>query len=736
MHEIHATDQAAAETQQSCFMTLSTPLYDENEDYIDENHINTFAKALLWEDDDHDGLASPPLPAYEGDKLAEVNAEELSLVLTPEPNNELEKSRPEFVVSHNDWYPINAPEKSKAKADAKGRKKRASTRDEFRSSAAYTLLRWPFLIIITVWILLLCILYTVVRAYVALLEYMLTWVGERKVLRNKLRASKTYEEWIENALELDRYLHLDKWSSIPRFSYYDYRTVKRTTSKLRMLRMRGMDEELMVFLQGCLKKNFAGIENRQLYAHRYYGTKNVVHVYIDEVVASIDHVTESENITPEDKRRFFRSVLRNYGRTALCLSGGACFAYTHFGIVKALLDNDLLPSIITGTSGGGLVAALACTRTDDELKQLLVPRLARKITACEDPWYVWIPRWWRTGARFDSTAWARKSNYFTLGSLTFQEAYHRTGRRLNISTVPADPHSPVILCNNITAPNCIIWLCLLASSAVPGILNPVVLMMKDSKKNTIVPFSLGSKWKDGSLRTDIPIDALKTYYNVNFTVVSQVNPHILLFFFAPKGSVGRPVALSRRKTRREKYASLRGGFIATALEHIFKLEIKKWLEMIKTLDLLPRLLELDWLSIWLQRFTGLITIWPRNNFRDFWYILSDPSEEGLGEMIRKGERYMFPKILFLKHRLSIENAIERGRTKSKLSTAHLEHSPRFSGTPEFAGPEFQLQTVHYDDDYDSESSAEETLLPGFSQGTHAVLTDESDDDSSDDEIDD
>ena len=64
-------------------MTLSTPLYDENEDYIDENHINTFAKALLWEDDDHDGLASPPLPAYEGDKLAEVNAEELSLVLTP-----------------------------------------------------------------------------------------------------------------------------------------------------------------------------------------------------------------------------------------------------------------------------------------------------------------------------------------------------------------------------------------------------------------------------------------------------------------------------------------------------------------------------------------------------------------------------------------------------------------------------------------------------------------------------
>lgn len=677
---------------------VATRLYDEDEDYIDENHIRAFAKALLWEDDDRD-LASPTLAAADGDKLADVNAEELSLTLAPCEA----KTRPQFVVLHNDWYPINAPGNKEGKLGRSHHKSKGNVRDEFRSSSAYSLIRWPFLVVITFWILLLCVLYTLVRAYVALLEYMLTWTGERRVLRNRLRASRTYDEWIDNALALDRYLHLDKWLQILRFSYYDFRTVKRTTSRLAALRQKGQDEELMVFLQGCLKKNFAGIENRQLYSHRYYGTKRSVHAYVEEVVACIDQVTGLEKIGPEAKRKFFRSASRNYGRTALCLSGGACFAYTHFGIVRALLDNGLLPLIITGTSGGGIVAAIACTRTDDELRQVLVPRLACKITACEEPWYQWIPRWWRTGARFDATAWARKANYFTLGSLTFQEAFQRTGRRLNISTVPADPHLPVILCNNVTAPNCIIWLSLLALSAVPGILNPVVLMMKDQKGN-VVPFSLGLRWKDGSLRTDIPIDALKTHYNVNFTVVSQVNPHISLFFFAPKGSVGRPVALSRSKTKRERYASLRGGFVATALEHLFKLEIKKWLEMIKALDLLPRLSEQDWLSIWLQRFTGLITIWPRNSVRDFWNILSDPSEEQMAELLSKGERYMFPKLLFIKHRLLIENAIERGRAKYKLASTVAELSPRLATSPDFASPEYLLQTMHFDDDFDSEST--------------------------------
>jgi predicted acylesterase/phospholipase RssA len=76
--------------------------------------------------------------------------------------------------------------------------------------------------------------------------------------------------------------------------------------------------------------------------------------------------------------------------------------------VKAFLDADLLPRVITGTSAGGIIAALCCTRTDEELKHLLVPELANKITACEDAFSVWIKRWYQTGARFSAIKWAEK----------------------------------------------------------------------------------------------------------------------------------------------------------------------------------------------------------------------------------------------------------------------------------------------------------------------------------------
>lgn len=81
---------------------------------------------------------------------------------------------------------------------------------------------------------------------------------------------------------------------------------------------------------------------------------------------------------------------------------------TSFGVVKAFLDADLLPRVVTGTSAGGIVAALLCTRTDAELKHLLVPELANKITACEDAFGVWIKRWYETGARFSAIKWAEK----------------------------------------------------------------------------------------------------------------------------------------------------------------------------------------------------------------------------------------------------------------------------------------------------------------------------------------
>jgi TAG lipase / steryl ester hydrolase / phospholipase A2 / LPA acyltransferase len=43
----------------------------------------------------------------------------------------------------------------------------------------------------------------------------------------------------------------------------------------------------------------------------------------------------------------------------------------HIGVLATLMESNLLPRIISGTSAGSIVAAVCCTRTDEELPQLL-----------------------------------------------------------------------------------------------------------------------------------------------------------------------------------------------------------------------------------------------------------------------------------------------------------------------------------------------------------------------------
>ncbi|CAG8727062.1 14215_t:CDS:2, partial [Acaulospora colombiana] len=324
---------------------------------------------------------------------------------------------------------------------------------------------------------------------------------------------------------------------------------------------------------------------------------------------------------------------------------------------KALFDADALPTVITGTSAGALIAALVGVRKDDELSQVLSPRLSTRLTACSEPFPEWLKRWWKSGARFDAVDWAKKVQWVTKGSLTFREAYERTGRILNISVIPYDPHSPPKVLNYITAPDCVIWSAVIASAAVPGILNPVVLMQK-LKNGTLVPYNYGHRWKDGSLRTDIPVQILNMHFNVKNTIVSQVNPHVHLFFYAPRGSVGRPV--SHRHGR-----GWRGGFLIASMEQYLKLDLSKWLKWVRDLELLPKIADQDWSSIWLQKFEGNITIWPKSNIWDFWYILSDPSYERLSQMITAGQRVTWPKLHMISNRLRIERAIQGGRAALK-----------------------------------------------------------------------
>ncbi|EMC94483.1 hypothetical protein BAUCODRAFT_55727, partial [Baudoinia panamericana UAMH 10762] len=645
---------------------------------VDSSEAWDFHNLPDWDDDLYD----------EDDMLAFASA-----LAAPEPSpseedlrNPQHKPGMEFITALNDWRPIrqrvrssNPSKPSHASSKAKRRKKPRRGKDETREGWTYSVLKYPFLLTVFVWIACLGASYFATRLYIYVYEQWFAWRGKKARLRKRLREQTTYEDWVKAAKELDTYLGSDKWKAEDEYAYYDDRTISRVLRQMRDLReqaeeqdgrptAKGMEghrpiDDLSGLLEACVKNNFAGFENPRLYSETYYGTKDLVQDYVDEVSATLKFLLSARQLTQENKRNLFQHLSTNFGRTALCLSGGATFAYYHFGIAKALLEADQLPTIITGTSGGALVAALLTTRTDDELRKLLIPALAYRIRACSEPMRVWVPRYWRTGARFDNVDWAKRCSWFCNGSLTFLEAYQRTGRILNVSCVPSDPHSPSILANYLTAPDCVIWSAVLASAAVPGILNPVILMRKN-RAGKLEPYSFGHKWKDGSLRTDIPLKSLNLHFNVNFSIVSQVNPHISLFFFSSRGTVGRPVTHRRGR-------GWRGGFLGSAIEQYLKLDLNKWLKVLRHLELLPRPLGQDWSEVYLQRFSGTVTIWPRTKLSDFWYILSDPTMERLARMLHYGQLAAWPKLKFISNRMAIEKVIETAREELRPPTQPL-----------------------------------------------------------------
>ena len=262
----------------------------------------------------------------------------------------------------------------------------------------------------------------------------------------------------------------EQWKRTDDYAYYDQNTVTKVKDELREGRTLAESQDqvksksskeaidkLRSLVEACVKNNFVGVENPRLYSETYYGTKRLAQDFIDELHSSLRYLLQSSQMSQSEKYSLAQHLHTNYGRTALCMSGGASFAYYHIGVVRALLDAELLPDVITGTSGGALVAALVATRTDSELQSLLIPALAYHMNACEESFFTWAPRLWRTGARFDSLKWARHCSWMTRGSTTFREAYERTGRILNVSCVPSDPYSPTILINYLTAPDCVIW---------------------------------------------------------------------------------------------------------------------------------------------------------------------------------------------------------------------------------------------------------------------------------------
>jgi TAG lipase / lysophosphatidylethanolamine acyltransferase len=232
---------------------------------------------------------------------------------------------------------------------------------------------------------------------------------------------------------------------------------------------------LVSLLRSGLVRNLGNITTPKLYNHAYAGTKLLIEDYVTQVALAIEYVTaypttlDIENgLTNQTKLDVLHDTRQAFGRSSLVLQGGSIFGLYHIGVVLALHKQGLLPRIITGTATGALIAALVCVHTEDELPYVLSPEgidlsAFSKRAANEDgrynfeyqSWYSTtmrrLRRLWKEGHLLDVKV-LHQCVRANVEDLTFEEAYLKTKRVLNI-TVPSTVGGIPILLNYLTAPS-------------------------------------------------------------------------------------------------------------------------------------------------------------------------------------------------------------------------------------------------------------------------------------------
>lgn len=111
---------------------------------------------------------------------------------------------------------------------------------------------------------------------------------------------------------------------------------------------------------------------------------------------------------------------------------------------------------------------------------------------------------------------------------------------------------------------------------------------------------------------------------------------------------------------------------------------------------MPALLQSDWSGVFLQRFSGTITISPRSRLADWFHLLDDPTRKSLARMIDVGMRVTWPVTHFVHNRAKIENAILRGRAEVRARLTR--ERPTNDGV---TGPSRPASVVPIESDADS-----------------------------------
>lgn len=509
-----------------------------------------------------------------------------------------------------------------------------------------------------------------------------SWIRKRAIIRAAIedlkkasKSAETYEQWHNLQAEIDHILGLDTWRRSNDSKYYDWLKISRQKREIERCQVNGDILNLCGMLRMHPVRNLYHILSPRLYTKAHAGTKLLIEDYIRQVqrcVSDLAAISGTQaGFNSQTKMELFHDTSHAFGRSTLVLQGGSAFSMCHIGVVKALHLRGLLPRIITGTATGALVAALVVVHTDDELLEVLTgkaidlssfqrSRTRRRKLADDAPagtkWLGAIRRrsgrFLRTGHIFNIRV-LEECAHDNLGDITFEEAFAKTGRILNVTVaLPNEVGIPQLL-NYITAPHVLIWSAVVASTATSKTFYAPVQLYCKNETGSTEPYVATdcpgntSKNRKRSSRgraelQEAPLKRIGELFNVNHFIVSQTRPYIAPFVRAEQNYAGNSTFLNM-------------------LIRLISGEVFHMLNQLNSIGLLPtplcRLLMDE--TIPSNNRWAKISLTPDLTFRDLLALFDIPTENLLDEWIIRGERSVWPAVPELRVRCGIEFELER-----------------------------------------------------------------------------
>ncbi len=464
----------------------------------------------------------------------------------------------------------------------------------------------------------------------------------RKQLQKELEQAQDYEQWLAAATALDDLDGKLAWREQEETGMLHESLMRQHMATMQQCRANTDTRRLIRVLQESLYRHLGELSNPELYSMARSGTNRLVQEFLSEVETSMEFICSHPipEVSTARKLEMFHDAERVYGRPALMLSGGAAFGIYHLGVARALWRQNLLPDVIAGSSMGAVVAAAICTRNNQEVTEFFEHPERIHLQAFR---WLGIRDGLREGHAMDPRQ-LQEHLLANLGSVSFKEAHDHSGRTLNISVSPTRTQQKPRLLNWLSSPEVLVDSAVMASCAVPGIFPPVTLQARDASggPNSSVPYMPTERWIDGSVHGDLPLMRMARLHNVNKTIVSQANPHVVPFITHHDES-------GLKAWAKQAAVSLAHGQLATAL---------KLTRQSPTPGLIRPLIEQAH-AMASQQYLGDINIHFPLRPSLYRKVLANPSTEDLDMFIQLGEQATWPRLAMIKDQTRISRAFDR-----------------------------------------------------------------------------